>query len=118
MRMPAVKTASWFMRARLDSGAAGTKKEDRMSDPILLTHLKAVIADHGTLTRAEARSLMGLLSEAQTEIDRLQSELAKCAWHRAHEESDCEIERLQKDLAQIRLMFHEEILDDSKKKRR
>lgn len=47
-----------------------------MASANLLHHIKAIVKDHGDLTRAEANSLLGLYTELEAERDRLKAELA------------------------------------------
>lgn len=48
-----------------------------MASANLLHHIKAIVKDHGDLTRAEANSLLGLYTELEAERDRLKAELAE-----------------------------------------
>ena len=63
-----------------------------MTDPIL-THLKEVLAEHQNLTRSEATSLMGLLSEVEAKIERL-THLHNLD-HSLADQRQAEIERLR-----------------------
>ncbi len=45
----------------------------------ILDHIKAVLADHGNLTRAEARSLFGLLNEATIRLMKADAILRRLA---------------------------------------
>jgi len=45
----------------------------------ILDHLKAVLADHGNLTRAEAFSLLGLYGELRAELIKVEAILRRLA---------------------------------------